>query len=364
MPRILALTRYERLGASSRVRFLQYLPAIERSGFTCDVVPLLGNNYIRTLYYGGGRVDIAAVAAGYVERLRALLRRRRYDLIWLEKEAMPYIPYAVESRLLRGVPYVIDFDDAWFLRYQNHGSAPVRRLLGGKIDALIRDSATVVAGNEYLAEHAWQAGARRVDIIPSTINLERYGAIAAAASVEMRRPIVVGWIGTPITVPYLASLERVFRRFADDAIVVRIVGAEVPKEWKGLPAESVPWTEEDEVEQIAKFDIGLMPLSGAEWDQGKCGYKALQVMATGRAVVASMVGANRRIFRHGMNGFLAQTDDDWFSAIQMLAADPALRRRIGAAGRTTVESEYSLAGQTPRLIRVLNEALSVPPAQG
>jgi glycosyltransferase involved in cell wall biosynthesis len=360
MPRILALTRYERLGASSRVRFLQYLPAIERSGFTCDVVPLLGNNYIQNLY-AGGRVDIAAVAARYVERIRALLRRRRYDLIWLEKEAMPYIPYAVESRLLQGVPYVIDFDDAWFLRYQEHRWAPVRWLLGGKIDALIRDSATVVAGNEYLAEHARQAGARRIHIIPSTIDLERFGTIASAPAGDMRRPIVVGWIGTPVTVPYLAQLGRVFRRFAGDAIVIRIVGAEVPKEWKGLPAESVPWTEEDEVDQIAKFDIGLMPLLGeAEWDRGKCGYKALQVMATGRPVVASMVGANCRIFRHGINGFLARTDDDWFSALQMLAADPALRRRIGAAARETVESEYSLAGHSPRFIGVLNEVLSAP----
>ena len=34
MTSVLALTRYERLGASSRVRFLQFLPALEREGFS------------------------------------------------------------------------------------------------------------------------------------------------------------------------------------------------------------------------------------------------------------------------------------------------------------------------------------------
>jgi glycosyltransferase involved in cell wall biosynthesis len=107
-----------------------------------------------------------------------------------------------------------------------------------------------------------------------------------------------------------------------------------------------------------------MPLDDGEWERGKCGYKALQVMAMGRPVVASMVGANRCILRHGINGLLAQTHDDWLSALQSLAVDPALRGRIGAAARATVESEYSLSSQAPRLIGVLNQALSVPPAAG
>ena len=52
MTNVLLLTRYERLGASSRVRFLQFLPALERQGFTFDVQPLLDNDYVRSLYGG------------------------------------------------------------------------------------------------------------------------------------------------------------------------------------------------------------------------------------------------------------------------------------------------------------------------
>jgi hypothetical protein len=42
--KILLLTRYDRLGASSRVRFLQFLPALAAQGFDFDVRPFLAIN--------------------------------------------------------------------------------------------------------------------------------------------------------------------------------------------------------------------------------------------------------------------------------------------------------------------------------
>ncbi|QCO13644.1 hypothetical protein D3868_31995 (plasmid) [Azospirillum brasilense] len=63
-----------------------------------------------------------------------------------------------------------------------------------------------------------------------------------------------------------------------------------------------------------------------------------------QAVVASPVGVNRDIVEHGVNGFLAETPEEWTGALCRLAADPDLRRRLGAAGRAKVERHYSLAG--------------------
>src|ERR1700704_5431098 len=107
MPKVLLLTRYDRLGASSRVRFLQFLPQLARTGFTIDVQPLLDNAYVQSLYGGppGGRWSIVGA---YLRRLRALLKSRRYDVVWLEKEALPYVAAFVETALLAGVPYVVD----------------------------------------------------------------------------------------------------------------------------------------------------------------------------------------------------------------------------------------------------------------
>ena len=73
MPKVLLLTRYERLGASSRVRFLQFIPQLERADFAIDVHPLLDNAYVQSLY-GGPPVSrwsiigasIVTIIAGYV----------------------------------------------------------------------------------------------------------------------------------------------------------------------------------------------------------------------------------------------------------------------------------------------------------
>src|SRR5450759_1277321 len=274
MHKILLLTRYDRLGASSRVRFLQFLPALAAQGFDFDVRPFFGDEYVRALY-SGKTMSIASVAASYWRRLAVLLRRRRYDLIWLEKEALPWIPDWIETALLSGVPYVVDLDDAWFHRYDQQRSAFLRWMLGAKIDVVMRHASTVVVGNDYLAERARQAGARRIVLIPSTIDLDRYpsGPFLDQNKHPASRQVIVGWIGTPITAPYLASIEPAFRAVVGEApMALRIVGAQPPADFAGLPTESVAWSEATEIKQILDLDIGIMPLANTVWEKGKCAY--------------------------------------------------------------------------------------------
>jgi glycosyltransferase involved in cell wall biosynthesis len=107
---------------------------------------------------------------------------------------------------------------------------------------------------------------------------------------------------------------------------------------------------------IARMDIGIMPLRDGPWERGKCGYKIIQYMACGLPVVASAVGANVDIVRHGEDGFLATDAVAWRDSLEQLIESPSLRMRMGRAGRARVESEYSLAVQAPRLANVLRDA--------
>ena len=357
--KILLLTRYDRLGASSRVRFLQFLPALAAKGFDFDVRPFFGDEYIRALY-SGKKTSIASVAAAYWRRLAALLRRRHYDLIWLEKEALPWIPGWIEIALLSGVPYVVDLDDAWFHRYDQQRSAFLRSMLGGKIDVVMRQASMVVVGNDYLADHARDAGARRIVLIPSAIDLDRYPSGPSLDQVKgpASRPVIIGWIGTPITAPYLASVEPAFRAVAAEApMILRIVGAHPPAVFAGLATDSVSWSETTEIKQILDLDIGIMPLANTLWEQGKCAYKLLQIMAAGRPVIASPVGANCKVVQHGINGFLASSTEEWITALRSLISDPALRHRLGAAARQTIELNYSTQKVLPSLVSVLKDAI-------
>jgi glycosyltransferase involved in cell wall biosynthesis len=350
MTDVLLLTRYERLGASSRVRFLQYLPALEREGFRFDVQPLLDNAYVRSLY-GAPRVGTGHLLMAYARRLRALHRRLRYDVVWLEKEALPWLPAWVEIAPLQGIPYVVDYDDAWFHRYESHWLSP---LLGHKIDAIMRVAHTVVAGNDFLARRARSAGARHVEIVPSAIDLDRYQNLP-------QRPaggaLNVGWIGIPLNAHYLSIVAPALR--AVEGVNLQVVGGPVPDALAGIRAESFPWTEETEIERIAAFDVGIMPLHDTPWERGKCAYKLIQVMAAGKPVIASPVGANRQVVAHGVNGFLAETPDEWAQALRALA-DPELRRRMGAEARRTVAEGYATAVVGPRLAAILRAAAAAP----
>ena len=50
--KILLLSRYGHLGASSRYRSYQYIPYLRKEGIEITVAPLFDNDYIKDLYAG------------------------------------------------------------------------------------------------------------------------------------------------------------------------------------------------------------------------------------------------------------------------------------------------------------------------
>lgn len=354
--RIKAYPRYSRLGASSRLRWLQFVPLLQAAGLHVDSSPLLGDAYLQRKYTG--RLALGQILRGYLRRARALLAgTRRTDLVWVEKELWPWAPAWLERLLLAGRPFVLDYDDAVFHTYDQHRNPVIRRLYGRKIDCLMQAAALVVVGNAYLGERARQAGAPRVEWLPTVVDHERY-------AVEPQTPIPdaalrIGWIGTPSTITYLKQLAPALTELARRRrIVVHVIGAALAI--PGVEVINVPWSEIDEVGAIAELDVGLMPLPDTPWERGKCGYKLIQYMACGLPVVASPVGANLSVVEHGVTGFLADSNEAWIEALCRLADDPALRRRMGRLGQDRVRDRYSLHVAAPQLARWLREASCRP----
>jgi hypothetical protein len=248
---------------------------------------------------------------------------------------------------------VTDYDDAVFHRYDLHGSSGIRRVLGTKIDKVMRHSSTVFAGNTYLADRARAAGAPRVEIVPTVVDVDSYNFKSSAIECGRRH---IGWIGTPGTwKEYMTPMMPLLGSIAEThgARVLTIGAGQAAEPHPVL--DSLPWSEESEVALIHKMDIGIMPLTDTPWALGKCGYKLIQYMACGLPVVASPVGVNADIVEHGVNGFLASTDAEWRDAIGTLLSVPDLRRRMGAAGRKKVERDYSLQVWGPRVAAMLRD---------
>jgi glycosyltransferase involved in cell wall biosynthesis len=354
--RVLALPRYERLGASSRLRFYQYLPYLrDVAGFRIETEPLLSNTYVESLYRTDIRKDRATILRAYAKRL-TLLRRapRNFDLVWMEKEAFPYLPAWGERLLNRsGVPYVVDYDDATFHQYDTHRRPQIRRLLGGKIAEVMRRAAIVVAGNEYLGDYARRSGASQVEYVPTAVDLKNYSLADTATSA----PFTIGWIGTPLTAAYLAAIRPALERICHDhATRLHFVGAGVI-DWPDVDVTTRPWSEATEVDEIRQFSVGIMPLPDAPFERGKCGYKLIQCMACGVPVVASPIGVNRTLIRHGENGFLAASEAEWSEALEYLRDSPGRRVQIGQKARRTVENEFCTTVTAPRLASLLRVAV-------
>jgi len=104
-----------------------------------------------------------------------------------------------------------------------------------------------------------------------------------------------------------------------------------------------------------------MPLADNPYTRAKAGYKILQYWAAGLPVVASPVGFNRDLIREGVDGLLATTREEWRAALLRLLGDPALRERLGAAGRQRVREAFSLEVCAAAWGRVLGEVLGSSP---
>ncbi len=247
---------------------------------------------------------------------------------------------------------VYDFDDALFLRdsYAVKGVHSRQRL--ARFTATVRAADGVVAGNDYLAEHARRlSGGVPTTLIPTCVEPSRYFRAKHRAG----RPVQLVWVGTSVTLRGLEAirplLEQVGR--ALPGIALKLL-CDRFFDLQHMPVLMCPWEEVHEAAELAAADVGISWLPADPWSQGKCGLKVLQYMAAGLPVVANPVGVQAELVRHGESGFLATTPAEWVEAIGRLAGDPALRRRMGDAGRRRVEQEFSVECGARRWLALLD----------
>ena len=348
--RVLFLTLYPGRAASPRYRVEQYLPYLRAAGMGCTVESAIGeadfarltgpNRQGRALWYHAKETP---------RRLVQVLGAWRYDVVFLQKAIMTASLRGMD-RLLRSRArrLIYDIDDAVHL-------APPHALRGvwRHLEDLEQNRAMMIASDKVLAGNEWlrnaaESNGGKARVFPTVVDTGRFVPASVAPA-----KYCIGWIGGPSTTPHLSVAaaigERPARTDPSDPSerCIRLIGAD-PKRvpWPG--AEIRPWSLDTEVAEIQQFSVGIMPLPKDEWSRGKCALKALQYMACGVPCVATPHGAIGNIIRDGENGLFADSPEEWREAIERLR-DPELRRRLGEAGRATVEKDYSLRVWAPRM---------------
>lgn len=194
----------------------------------------------------------------------------------------------------------------------------------------------VSCGNQFLREYALAYNSN-VYYIPTTLDVDKIPPKACALS----SPINIGWTGTHSTLKYLHRLLPILQELEKELNFQFIVIADKDPALPIKNYQFVPWKKASEWKDLSQLNIGLMPLGSSEWEEGKCGFKALQYMSLGIPAIVSPTGANKEIVKHLENACICQTDEEWKQYILLLIRNTELREKFSINGKATVEQLYS-----------------------
>lgn len=345
---------------SQRYRFEQYIPFLEREGYSFTWSYLLDKE-ADLIFYSRGKLlqKFTILLRGFFKRLKDLPRAKNFNLVFIQREAFFAGGAFFEKRFhLSGTPVIFDFDDSIWLADTSPGNRAWEWLKKPvKFYQTVSFANKIIAGNEYLANQV-RSFNRNVTVIPTTIDTQVHVPLP---SLRDKETLVIGWSGSISTIKHFESLQPVLFRLKEEfgsKLSFKVLGPAGYKN-KKLQISSIPWSAEKEVAELNSFDIGIMPLPDDEWSRGKCGLKGLSYMACGVPAVFSAIGVNREIINQGVNGFLANSQEDWYNCLKQLLVDRELRSRVGEAGRRTVEEKYSTLSQQEKYLKVFSEAMGL-----
>jgi len=334
-----------------RYRLEQWEPLLRERGVEITYAPF-EDDELHSVVYKPGQMGkkLQLVSRNLARRLSTISKARKYDLVYILREAALLGPAFFERLLYQQrVPFVFDFDYAIFVTYRSPSNGYLSYLkFASKTKTICRLASHVMVGNPYLAEYAGQVN-DKVTVIPTTIDTEKY---RLSEPRDSDGPLTIGWTGSYSTVQHLDTLRGALKKLAEtENFRLRVIGTPA-YEIAPVNVEAMQWRAATELEDLSAIDIGVMPLPDDKWSKGKCGLKALQFMALGVPTICSPVGVNTDIIQDNENGFLAATEAEWVEKLTRLLRSAELRRRLGQAGRATVEEKYSAVTQAPRVYEI------------
>ncbi len=327
---------------SQRFRFEQYFNFLRENNFEIHFSPFLDQKTWKTLYSEGKvLLKMLGVVRSFLKRFVLLFTLYKYDFVFIHREASHIGPPVFEfliTKIFRK-KYNYDFDDAIWLPNYSETNARFHRLKAyWKVHYCIKWAESITAGNDYLANYARKFNPN-VLVIPTTIDTENHHNLQTDYHQEK---LVIGWTGTHTTMRYLDYIVPIIKELEQKYDFEFLVISNEAPAYHLKSLRFLKWKRETEIEDLARISIGVMPLEMDIWSEGKCGFKGLQYMSLGIPALMSPVGVNTQIVSHGENGFLLIKLEDWKNQLEILLTDVDLRKKIGEAGKKTINERYSV----------------------
>ncbi len=282
---------------------------------------------------------VALLPKNFLSRRKLLKKASQFNGVLIHKKGLNFFDAGILRKSAGKIIY--NFDDAVMLsdkkpsRYSGSHFRPWRR------SVTVADM--VIVGSSHLADLALQFN-KNVHVLPIGLNLSDYPVGSHSLNDGKIRLV---WIGSKSTLDYLVELKPVLEKIGQsfDNVILRIIGDDF-FDLNRLPVEKCSWSLQTSSRDLSQCDIGLAPLPDNPFTRGKCSFKVLEYSSCRLPVVASPVGTNSDYIKNGQTGFLANSPDEWFDKLSLLIKDSALRKTMGAEGRTFAKSfDLSLIGK-------------------
>lgn len=357
--KILFVPAATRVVAATRYRIYEYLPYLEKAGVSYRIYPLNSERISRLSFQSSAFSPwkrwgyyFQVIAERFLRSFAVLCLAARYDIVFIQRATFLLGMERLLQRINKNI--IFDFDDAIFVADKGKNSLVDRlreKVQYSSVSGVIRISKCVIVENDYVRDYALQY-CSNVQIITGPIDTERN---IPGARPQDSKEVVIGWIGSPSTAPYLGVVEEALKTISKKyPVAVKLIGA-------GrfvLPQVNLvlkDWSIDSELQELQSLDIGIMPMPDNEWTRGKVSIKLLQYMAAGIPAVCSPVGEHRRIIQDGVNGFLAASPDEWARKLSVLIEDAQLRQKVGSAGRRTAEERFSVKVNAPKMFNIFKQ---------
>ncbi len=342
---------------ATRYRIYQYLPFLKKEGIDYKIYSVISEK-MTTRMIGSPRFNklqkiiyyIQVIIERFVRSLKIILLANKFDLVFLQRTTFLFGLERLLKRRNKNI--VFDIDDSIYMPDSEEGRALrwIKKIMKRKeVESILRISKCAIVENSHIKDFVKQYCEKICFITGPIDSVKNYQKEYKQDS----NKITIGWIGSPSTAIYLKMLEEVLKKLSKKyKLKLRLIGSGFYS-IDGVEVEMVNWTEQTEVSELHKFDIGVMPMPDNEWTRGKVGCKMLQYMANGIPAVVSYTPTNVEIIEDNRDGFLARSEAEWIEKLSLLIENATLREKVGRAGRKTVEERFSLELNAPKYLDIL-----------
>ena len=311
-----------------------------------------------------GKTDLAGQA-----RLRSLVAGERPDLLHVHLaspvEAMP----ALLAARAGGARHIVTTEHApaW-APLRKAWSVPAKRLTGRLLDAVI----AVCEADARWLESEYGVPAERLRIVRNgvvpfaelppraqaraALGLPADAFVAGAVgALEEKKGVLDLLAAARLVAPDIPALTLLF---AGEGSLAATLSARTGA--AGVPL-ALPGPREDVDAVLASLDVFVLP----SWQEA-LPLALLEAMHAGCAIVASRVGGIPEAIRHEAEGLLVEPrrPDELAAALARLAADAALRERLGSQARARARAEFTAERMVGELEDLYAELLARAEARG